>query len=363
MNAMHDVIVIGGGVIGLAIARELRSDRSRSVLVVDRSGIGEGTSWAAAGMLSALSEADSGSSFLDLCMAGQRMYRGFAEELVRETDIDCGCSTNGLLHLASPDDSPETLRDRYETQRRFSPNVEFLYPDELRLVEPRVTALVHGALFFPDDLQVTPRRLVRALHESCIRRGVEIRSGALVTEVSKGVVRIAAEELRAKTIIVASGVWTSELKGLDPPVPVRPRKGQILSLSTSGQPFRCMIRWNNAYFVPRPDGDLVVGATSEDAGFDRSLTPAGIGTLLSKAQAISSHVGSFPIKEMWSGLRPGTPDGLPIIGRSRIPGVFYATGHYRNGILLAPITASIMAALVNERTPELPIEPYSPLRF
>ncbi len=363
MNAMHDVIVIGGGAIGLAIARELRSDRSRSVLVVDRSGIGEGASWAAAGMLSALSEADSGGPFLELCLASQRMYRGFADGLVLETGIDCGCATNGSLHLGMPDDTPETLRARYELQRQWSPNVEFLYPDELRLVEPLLTARVHGALFFPDDLQVTPRRLVRALQESCIRRGVEIRSAARVEEVSKGVVRIATEELKAKTIIVASGAWTSELKGLDPPAPVRPRKGQILSLSTAGQPFRCMIRWDNAYFVPRPDGELVVGATSEDAGFDRSLTAAGIGILLSKAQAISSHVGSFPIKEMWSGLRPGTPDGLPIIGRSRVPGVFYATGHFRNGILLAPITASIMAALVDERNPELPIEPYSPLRF
>jgi thiazole synthase len=124
-----------------------------------------------------------------------------------------------------------------------------------------------------------------------------------------------------------------------------------------------MIRHESAYFVPRPDGDLVVGATEEDAGFDRSLTPAGVGFLLTKAQGISSHVASLPIREMWTGLRPGTPDGLPIIGRSGMPGVFYATGHYRNGILLAPITASIVAALLEERNPELPLDAYSPLRF
>jgi glycine oxidase len=363
MNAVYDVIVIGGGVIGLAIARQVRTERQKTVLVVDRGPAADAASWAAAGMLTPQSEADSASPFLDLCLASQRMYRAFTDELRKETDIDAGCIKSGLLYLAPSSESFQVCRRRYEAQKQIGLSIEFLSPDELRVAEPEITAPAHCALFFPDDLQVTPRRLTQALHDSCIRSGVEIRSGASVDEISAGSIRIGREELRAAKIVVASGVWSPEVKGLNPPAPVRPRKGQILSLNSADRPLRHMIRWENVYLVPRPNGDLVIGATEEEAGFDRSVTPAGIVALLSKAQVIASRVASLPIKEMWAGLRPATPDGLPIIGKSRLEGVYYATGHYRNGILLAPITAAIIAALVEERTPPLPIDAYSPFRF
>jgi glycine/D-amino acid oxidase-like deaminating enzyme len=145
---------------------------------------------------------------------------------------------------------------------------------------------------------------------------------------------------------------------------VHPRKGQILSLAMPGQSFHKMIRWQHTYFVPRRDGELIVGATNEDAGFDRNVTPGGIGSLLKEAQQLSSHTSSFPIVEMWTGLRPATPDGLPVIGHAEIEGLLYATGHYRNGILLAPITAAIISALVDGRaSSDLSLEPYAPSRF
>ena len=190
-----------------------------------------------------------------------------------------------------------------------------------------------------------------------------MRTGLHVKHFTKNVVHLGQATLEASSIIVASGVWSAEIAGLDPPIPVYPRKGQILALSMPPGAFRRMIRWGNSYFMPRSPGELVVGATNEDTGFDLSNTPAGLGRLLNDAQQISSHVGTYPILETWTGLRPATPDGLPIIGPSAISGVYYATGHYRNGVLLAPITASIIADLIENRRPSIAIDSYSPSRF
>jgi glycine oxidase len=296
-------------------------------------------------------------------MASLKAYRCFVDDLLNETGISAGSTEEGSIYLALSETKLNDVRRRYEWQRGAGLRVEFLDPREVRRREPLVTVPLLGALFFPDDLQVVPRLLLRALHEACIRRGVDIQAGVRVDAVSRHRVLVGEEELRARSVIVASGVWSPEIGGLDPSIPLRPRKGQILSLQTPGRSFRHMLRWEHAYFVPRPNGELVVGATDEDVGFDRSLTPEGLGLLLAEAQRISSHVASYPIQEMWTGLRPASPDSLPIIGPSRVPGVFYATGHYRNGILLAPITASIIAALVEGREPPVAIEAYRPERF
>ena len=214
----------------------------------------------------------------------------------------------------------------------------------------------------PGERSVTPRLLVNALKESCVMRSVDMQLGSNVEEISRHAVA-PPQDFEARHVIVASGVWSSEFKGLDPAIPVYPRKGQILSLGMPPGAFRHMIRWSNSYFMPRPTGELVVGATNEDAGFDMSNTPAGLGRLLSEAQQISSHTGNYPIREIWTGLRPATPDGLPILGPSAIPDVYYATGHYRNGVLLAPVTASIISELVENGRTTQSIEPYSPSRF
>ncbi|HYR90201.1 MAG TPA: glycine oxidase ThiO [Terriglobia bacterium] len=358
---MHEVIVIGGGVIGLSIARQFAG--RKSVLVLDRAATGEGTSWAAAGMLSPLSEGDDRDPFFKLCRASHDLYRQFIDELEEETGIDCGYSGSGLLSLASSEESAIALRRRYEWQRKAGLAVENISSDEVRKMEPLITAKILTALFMPGESSVVPRELVNALRDSCSKRGVEIRTGVRVHGISKNTVRTDHATFEALSIVIASGVWSAELAGLDPPIPVYPRKGQILSLCMPAGAFRHMIRWQHSYFVPRNTGDLVVGATDEDAGFDRSLTPAGLGKLLADAQAISSEVGSYPILETWTGLRPATPDGLPVIGPSAIPGVFYAAGHYRNGVLLAPITASIIADLVLNGISGVNIEAYAPSRF
>jgi glycine/D-amino acid oxidase-like deaminating enzyme len=242
--------------------------------------------------------------------------------------------------------------------------------DTLKL-EPNITMPIAGALWLPGEQQVVPRKLTESLLQACAAGGVEIRSGQRVDKIlARGGrvegVSVGGENVSAGKVIVASGVWSPEIAGLDPLIPVYPRKGQIVSLAMPERLFNRMLRWGHAYAVPRhaeSGGELVVGATNEDVGFDRSLTPAGIGSLLAEAQRVSSHTASWPILEMWTGFRPATPDERPVIGLSNIAGLIYATGHYRNGILLAPVTAAIVTALVTGGAPPLPLEAFSPSRF
>jgi glycine oxidase len=358
---MHDVIVIGGGVIGLAIARELVG--RNSVLLLDRGSTGQGTSRAAAGMLSPLSEADDQGPFFQLSRASHAMYDRFVEELQLETGVDVGYASEGLLCLASTEEAAKGLLCRYEWQRNAGFDVKLLSASDVRQIEPLVTVPIRAAVFIPGERSVAPRRLVNALREACFNRGVEIRVGLHVDSVAPHQVCTGHMMLEARHIVIASGVWSAELSGLKPRIPIFPRKGQILSLGMPAGAFRRMIRWANSYFVPRSTGELIVGATNEDPGFDLSNTPAGLGRLLMDAQQISSDVGAYPILEMWAGLRPATPDGLPILGESAVPGVYYATGHYRKGVLLAPITAAIVADLIEGRAPRLSIDAYGPCRF
>ncbi len=363
---MYDMVVIGGGVIGLSIARQISGNQS--VLLLERGVAGEGTSWAAAGMLTPQSEADDEGAFFQLSMASLRMYRKFVEELKLESGIDPEYDDAGLLVLASSGNEMAVLESRAAWQRAAGMSVDILNSAEVLLLEPLITANVPGGLFMPGDHQVVPRKLAMALVDSCRRRNVEIRSGVSVDAVVHDGNRVAGvfaggEKIQANHVVVSSGVWSGSIEGLAPPIPVYPRKGQILSLNMPGKAFRHMIRWNHAYFVPRRDGELVVGATNEDVGFDRALTPAGLGGLLAEAQEISSHVGAFAIREMWTGLRPATPDGLPILGRTGIEGLLYAAGHYRNGILLAPVTATVIAALIDGQSSPVPIEAFASARF
>jgi glycine oxidase len=349
---MHDVMIIGAGVIGLSVAREL--SRRNSVAVLERGKVGQGTSWAAAGMLSPQSEADEAGPFFELCRSSLQMFPAWIRELESESGVDSMYARDGLLSLATSAEEMAVFARRADWQKRAGLQAEVISPDDARSMEPLITAPIAGALYLPGESSVAPRLLLRALEESCLRRGVEFRTETRVDRLS---------QLEARSIVVASGVWSAQLTDLDPPIPVYPRKGQILSLAAPPGSFRRMIRWRHSYFVPRLDGELVVGATNEDAGFERRLTPAGLGRLLSDAQAMSSHAGSWPIQETWTGLRPATADELPILGASAASRVYYATGHYRNGVLLAPVTAAIMSDLLATGSTRVDITPYSPHRF
>src|SRR5262245_31846826 len=224
---MHDVIVIGGGVIGLTIARELAP--RKSVRLLDRGPTGNGTSWAAAGMLSPLSEANSDGPFFQLCTRSFSLYEEFVRGLAEETGIDCGYTDNeGVLTLATTEEAASTLQCRAVWQQKAGFEVELISGDDVRRLEPLVTAPVRKALYTPRERSVAPRRLVNALRESCLNRGVDIQTGVHVESIA---------QFKAPQIVIASGVWSRELKGLDPLIPVDPRKGQILSLATPSQLF------------------------------------------------------------------------------------------------------------------------------
>ena len=363
---MRDMIVVGGGVIGLSIAHAVAGE-GRSVLVLDSGEATEASSWAAAGMLAPQSEADHKDPLFDLCAASLHLYRDWARQLEDQSGVDPEYEEPGLLYLATSEKSLEVLKNRMIWQQEAGFDSELVTPEEIRRMEPHLTLTVAGGVYMPGEYQVTPRRLMEALRAACKIRQVEIRNGSRVHEIIwqghriEGV-RTDSGSIKANTVVIASGARSPEIAGLCPRLPITPRKGQILSLITPAPMFQRLIRWEHAYLMQRRGDELVVGATNEDAGFDRSLTPSGIGGLLERVQQLSSCTAKFAIREMWTGLRPSTPDGLPVLGQAG-DGVIYATGHYRNGILLAPITASIVAALVGNRPSPIPLEPYSPGRF
>jgi glycine oxidase len=364
---MHDVIIVGGGVIGLSIARELALHK-QSVLVLDRGNTRDATSWAAAGMLAPQSETESPSPFFDLCFASAKLYRDWANHLHEESGIDPEYADSGLLFVASTEEALCRLKRSLEWQRSMGLNGEILSPEATIRLEPHLTLPMTGAVFMPNECHVTPRRLLEALAAACTAKRVEIRTGVRVLEVLQAEgraigVRTSAEQFAARNVVIASGVRSAEIQGISPAIPVSPRKGQILSLTSDARSFRHMMRWEHAYMVPRRNGELIVGATNEDAGFDRSITPAGVGSLLQRAQQLSSLIADLPIGEIWTGLRPATPDGLPVIGRAEVDGLFYATGHYRNGILLAPITAVSVASVMGNRAAPVPLGAFAPSRF
>jgi glycine oxidase ThiO len=319
-------------------------------------------------MLAPQSEAEVPTPFFDLCLASARLHREWTARLKEESGIDPEFSAPGLIFVASSEESLCRLRRAMEWQKAAGLACEPLSPEEAIHMEPRLTLPLCGAVWMPDECHVTPRLLLEALKGACAAKGVEIRGGVRVLEIVSDQGRVtgvktSSEWIPCAQIVMASGVHTPEIEGLRPAIPVTPRKGQILSLTTPEPSFQRIIRWEHAYLVQRPHGELVVGATTEDAGFDRSLTPAGIGGLLDRAQQVSAHLGTLPIREMWTGLRPATPDGLPIIGRAEVEGLVYAAGHYRNGILLAPITAACVAALVENRETPVALDACAPARF
>jgi len=363
---MRDVIVVGGGVIGLSIAHAVATE-GKSVLVLDPGEVTEASSWAAAGMLAPQSEAEKPDPLFDLCAASLRLYREWAGLLQEQSGIDPEYEDSGLICLASSEDALEKLKCRMVWQRAAGFESALLTPEEIFQMEPNLTLPVVGGVHMPGEHHITPRRLLEALRGACYSKIVEIKKGQRVREILRqgdrvNGVRADSGSIMAGCVVIASGVRSAEIPGLVPALRIVPRKGQILSLSTPAPIFRNLIRWEHAYAVQRREGELVVGATNEDACFDRSLTPAGIGGLLNWVQQVSRSTANLAIKEMWTGLRPATPDGLPVLGEAG-PGLIYATGHYRNGILLAPVTASIVAAIIEKRAPPLPLGPYSPERF
>jgi glycine oxidase len=362
-NETHDAVVVGGGVIGLACGWRA-AQRGLDVCVIDRAAPGAGATGVAAGMLAPIGEASWGEeALLELNLASARMYPDFAAGLEETSGKQVGYRRCGALHVALDRDEAEELQRRNELQRSLGLDAEWLRPRRCRELEPGLSTACAGGFHARDEGEVDPRALATALAAAAEREGATVLAGAeaaegLVEEGRLGGVRTAdGRELRARDVVLASG-WESGVAPWLPPEarpPVRPVKGQILGLrGPTDQPLcERIVATPWVYVVPRDDGRVVVGATVEERGEDRRVTAGGVHELLREAYRVLPEVAELELTEARAGLRPGTPDNSPVIGRGALEGLILATGHYRNGILLAPITAeAVVALLAGDEVPE-----------
>lgn len=348
-----DVVIVGGGVIGCAIARRAARDGLR-VVVLERGTPGMEASWAAAGMLSPLAEADEPGPFLDLLIRAREMYPAYAAALREETGIDVSYSDAGTLYAALRDEDEEELEVRWRWQSAAGLPLQRLTADEARQAEPALSPAVRSALRFSGDHQVDNRALGAALWSAASRAGAEFRLGAHAVRLLRegdraaGVACADGERIAAGSVVLAGGAWAGRMEALPRPLPVEPVHGQLLALEAVPPLFRHVVDTPRCYLVPRASGRLIVGATTECTGDRKAVTPWGLRTLIDGAVEAAPALEHAPLAETWSGLRPGTPDGVPILGADPdVPNLVYATGHFRNGILLAPLTGERVGALLS----------------
>ncbi|MFT3743656.1 MAG: glycine oxidase ThiO [Pyrinomonadaceae bacterium] len=367
----QNILIIGGGIIGLSIARELHKRGCRNVTIIEKGKCGEEASWAAGGMLGPQAEADEAGLFFEVCSASRDLYPALAEELLDETGIDIELDRSGTLYLAFTDDDVREIRERYEWQRAAGMRVEILSAEEARRAEPFTSPDVREALLFPDDWQVENRKLLAALRRYAEINGIEIRENTRVERITveNGIV-IGAETdqqtFTADMTILATGAWTSLIKlGIaEMPVKVEPVRGQVITFQTAKRLFQRVIYSPRGYIVPRADGRILAGSTTEMVGFDRAVTETASRHLREMASEIAPSTAGLPISDHWSGLRPVAADKMPVIGRlDGIGGLFVATGHYRNGILLAPWTAKNVADSLIDDDASVYLDAFSPDRF
>jgi glycine oxidase len=348
-----DLVVVGGGVIGLACAWRA-AQRGARVAVVERSHPPAGATRVAAGMLAPVGELAFGEpELLELTMAAAEIYPDFVTELEEASGLSTGYRRDGALHVALDRDEAAELRRVHELQRSLGLGAEWLPPRRCREVEPGLTPSFNGGVHAPGEGSVDPRALIAALLAAAAAEGVEVLSGTGVEAALREGERIVGlrtergEELRAGATLLAAGAWSGQAAWLPEAArpPVRPVKGQILELRARGgapPPARGIVASERVYLVPRPDGRLIVGATVEEQGFDTAVTAGGVHELLREAYRLLPEVAEMELVEAAAGLRPATPDNLPRVGPSGVDGLLWASGHYRNGILLAPLAANVI---------------------
>jgi glycine oxidase len=364
----YDAVVVGAGLIGLACGWRA-AQRGLSVAVLDRAEAGAGASGVAAGMLAPVTEADFGEeALLRLNLASRALWPDFAAELEERTEAGCGYAESGALVAAADRDDVEELRRLHEFQRSLGLEAEWLGPRECRALEPGLSPRVAGAILAPQDAHVDPRATLAALRSAFATAGGELLEGTEALELRRDGdrvtgVRTEAGALSADTVVVAAGAWSAELVPQAPPV--RPVKGQILELRVrrGTRPPERIVRTPRCYLFARADGRAVLGATVEEQGFDTTVTADGVYRLLEAAWEVFPEIAEFELVAARAGLRPGSPDNSPMIGPGAEDGLLWATGHHRNGVLLAPLTAGAVAEVLQGGALPDEAAPFSPRRF
>jgi glycine oxidase len=360
------IAIIGGGAIGLAIGWRLAS-AGLSVTVFDRGLAGGGASWAAAGMLAPVSEAEpEEEALIRLALAGHNMWPAFAEELTAKSGVPIDYWPCGGLHVALNRDEVERLRFLQDFLARLRLEARWLGGAEARSLSPHLSPNVKAALLSPTDHQVDNRKLIAALRAAFVAAGGSLQEHAEVTALDLAAGKVAGvvaadRRCAADAVILAAGAWSGAIEAL--PVAhrpaIRPVKGQMMSARMEA-PLTGLILWREGhYLVPRSDGRLLIGATVEERGFDDRPTAGGLFQLLDQACELLPGIDELPVEEIWSGFRPASRDDAPILGPSGLPGLIYATGHYRHGILLTPITAAGIAECLLRGTLPPALRPFS----
>lgn len=362
-----DVAVIGAGVIGAAITYELVS-RGASVTLLDSRGAGLGATQASAGMLVPYVEGFR-HPLLPIAVKSLDMYDAFVGRVSRDAGVGIGYCRTGSLQVATTDESLDELQSLAGSARSAGVDCELLDAKGAREAEPQLTPEVAGALFVRSHGFVVATDLSGALSAAAIKHGSRVRVPARATRIGSGgdlvEIQLDNDRLAARHVILAAGSWSGQL-AIDgvPPLPVKPVRGQLLQLACDGPALKRIVWGSRCYLVPASPGMILVGATVEDAGFDERTTVAGVRDLLDAACDLVPRLWRAAFVGARVGLRPCTDDEMPIIGRSaKIPGLVYATGHYRNGVLLAPLTARAVADLVLDNREDPLLAVTSPQRF
>ncbi|MEK8126453.1 glycine oxidase ThiO [Paenibacillus filicis] len=358
-------LIIGGGVIGASSAYEL-GKAGFACTLLDKGGWSQEASTAAAGMLGAQVEIHQPGPFYDLCRASLAIYRGWAEELEDAGGIPVQYIPEGIVRAAMTADDEHELRSRLPWMQDAS----WLTAEELLRIESELSPGILGGLHLPEDHQVHPVWLAKSLRAALARQGCLVREWTpatrLLTDCTGSVCGVATPEgeLRADLVVLAAGAWSSPLtEPLGLKLPIFPVKGQCISVRTDAPLIRSTVFTKGCYIVPKSDGSYIIGATQEQAGFDKRAHVSTIAGLYEKAAALLPRIADAEFVSTWTGLRPGTEDELPFLGTwEHAPGLIFATGHYRNGILLAPVTGKVVASLALGAAPELDLAPYAPGR-
>ncbi|AFH60908.2 glycine oxidase ThiO [Paenibacillus caseinilyticus] len=359
-------IIIGGGVIGCAAAFEL-SEAGFDCTVLDKGRLCSEATTAAAGMLGAQVETHHPGPFYELCRISQGMYRRWTDALEHTGGVSTEYIAEGILRAALTEEDEQELRSRLA----WIQDARWCTPDELRELEPALSPKVRGGLHFPADHQVHPAALARALKAALVKQGCTIREETPVFRLLKDTrsgritgVQTAEGPLYADTVVLAAGAWSPALtEPLGLPLPMFPVKGQCISVKPQAPLTQSTVFTKGCYIVPKADGSCLVGATQVEAGFDKRATAAVIADLHARASALLPALADAEFLSTWAGLRPGTRDGLPFMGTwETAPGLIFATGHYRNGILLAPAAGRIVRQLALGEKPLLDLAPFDPAR-
>ena len=362
-----DVIVLGGGIIGVALAEELGRHGKRVVLV-ERGTIGAEASSAAAGILAAQMDLSAPGPLFELCQAARRMYPRWVEHLERRSGLSVGYHVDGILYLAMTGREEHAMDRQIRWQLKQGLRVDRWSPKDVRRHEPAVDGRIKRGYHFPTEAQVDNVRLMQALALAARKAGVDIQEGTAVRRLlirARTVHGVETDRgtIDASLVVNCLGSW-ADLGGSFPlSLPVEPARGQMLAFQGPRRLIRHAIMSDRAYVVQRRDGRLLIGSTVERAGFEKALTLEGIHGILCGLRHVSNAVNQCTFLEAWAGFRPYTKDRLPILGTTPIDGLYVATGHFRHGILLAPITATLMAELLLRGRASFDLAPFAPSRF